>query len=269
MNAAVNPSSAPAAPRWPRVMREQFRTTGLAVRGEVLLVSTLLAVVTLLTLSYHARGEASGNFKLTDTGILAVVLGLFAPMAVWKGEAPARRSYLWAMPLDRSRHTLVKVFSGWAWLMALVAMLLLWELATPLLTGGGVGSGVGAPHGFDLTLGGQPWMWLVPFTGATVASLAGSVVVISSDHPWRWFAGATLGVLLASLANVVAVPRILFLTLFGRYGLQALLTGTADRVTAAGAELVPDPRGWAVATLIWTGLALGGVLVAAHRYQER
>jgi hypothetical protein len=64
----------------------------------------------------------------------------------------------------------------------------------------------------------------------------------------------------------------------GAFGWEMLITGSADSLSlvtapsgARGEVWLDLPRRdrWSATTLLWTGAALAGVLLAARRYQER
>lgn len=282
-----------AAPRWAAVLRQQLRATGAAVRREAAVAALLLLALSLPVVLTHARTPGSAtDMQFAEVMLLAVLVGLFAPMAVWKGEEPSRRSYLWAMPVERSRHTLVKVLAGWAWLMAGVAAYVLWAVLVARLTRGELSLGDTRLPLHPLPEGGVPgpgdvfvhrwpvqgWQWLVPFVAATVAYLLGSIVVLASDHPWRWFAGITGAAVLVMGLGTAGAQQALTGLVEGRYGLELLATGGYSREvpvpTPAGGVahagvFVPAPGAWRTAALLWTALALAGLLAAAFRRQER
>lgn len=256
-------------PRAAAVLREQFHAVGVAARAEMMVAGVLMLGVTVLMVLYHVNW-GSGGFEMLDMRMPLVGLGLFAPLAVWRNEAPSRRGYLWALPVARSRNTLARLLGGWTWVMLVSAGLMLWTLGATLVANGGLDNGVAAPHG-------QPWMWLLPFTGATVAYLLGSAIVLATDHPWRWTAsGIFIFAVLLQLTEAMRNPwleRLLGSVLSGRYGLISVATGTVGVRTraASGAidfRMVPDQQAWVIATLIWGAVALVAVLAAAHRYQE-
>jgi hypothetical protein len=286
----VNTTSLHPPPRFGAALAEQLRAVGLAVRGEIAVAALLMAATSALLLAV-ADGA---DFDLVDMVWPTLILGFFAPMGVWKGEGPSRRAYLRSMPVPRGRHTLAKVFGGWAWLMGLCGLYLLWALSIPLLTGGHIVLGpewervalAGRPAGSlvrDLTLHGHPWMWLVPFTGATIAYLFGSVAALAAEHPWRWFAGLALTTILVGTLSDASVsgPVGSFVyayedALFGRYGLWTLARGTAIEVfhVRDGDEIerirksVPHLGAWLTATALWGSAAVAGVLAAALRHRD-
>jgi hypothetical protein len=282
-------------PRWGSVAREQLRTVGLAVRREMIAGLCILVALALPALAAHLRTPApTSDLQFAGMMKIVVIVGVFGPIAVWKGEEPARRGYLWTQPVDRSRHSLLKVFGGWAWVMVAVAVFLLIVAGVAWLTGGelslgetrvlrGALSPEATPTPADFFTHRWPvpaWLSVVPFVAATAMYLLCSIVVLSSSHPWRWFAGLLLGfIFLAALGEAgVGAGKWVARSFFeGRYGLEVLTTGSSSHMTRIAAPgggqvltlvHVPRPGAWATAAALWTGLGLGGVLVAARRYIE-
>ena len=291
--AAVDGPAPHPAPRWGAVVREQLRTVGTAVRLELTVAGLLLMAFSLPLLFLHGMTpghRTDGQFP--EMMLLVVVLGLFAPMAVWKGEQPSRRAYLWALPVERSRHTLVKVLAGWAWLMAVVGAYVLWALAIARATGGELSMGPTQfplrplPPGAEFRAADYfthpwpvpGWAWLVPFASSTAMYLLGSIVVLATDHPWRWYAGLVLGWMLAVGMGIDWGAEAARGLTEGRYGLEVLTTGGEARdvivANPAGGRIrtmtyAPLPAAWRVAALLWMGTGLAGTLAAAFRRQER
>lgn len=269
---AASTLSIPVAPGWAGVAAGEIRAVGLMVRRELLAAGLLMAAVTVIAVTLWLSGNGGTDLNLVDMAFPAILLGVFAPMAVWKDEAPARRGYFWSMPVARGRYTLVRVSAGWAWLMALVAAYLAWAAGATLLTGGEFLVGgewaqveiraelPPEQRIVPMSLGENPWMWLVPFAGATALYLAGSIVVVLSDHPWRWYAAfAVLSFVLLEVAvgaRIRWLMEVLAAVVVGRFGLVTLLTG------------MPSAEAWAPTALLWTALALAGLLVASTRYRE-
>lgn len=275
MEAGADPAVFHPAPGWGAVLREQVRAVGQAVRLELLAAMGLMAAMTLVMVIDRATGGGEAHFTLVDMVWPVVLVAVFAPWAVWKGDTPSRRAYLWAMPVDRARGSLAKVLGGAAWLTVGVAGFLAWAVAASLLTGGRIGSGLQSVPGADVTLSGNPWMWLVPFAAALAAYLAGSAVALLSDHAWRWYAGLTFaGVLLLDFADETpALGRLVGAVLGGRHGFVTLMTGSPSGPVVYGgpeaAAPVLDLGAWLVAVLLWVGPALALVILAARRHQER
>jgi len=284
-------------PRWSDVLREQFRAVGIALRPELLLLGALLAGLSALVMVIHLRNPQVTFDFVPGIAVPVMLLAILAPIGIWKGDEPGRRSYLWSMPVDRTRHTLAKLLGGWAWLMPLVAVYLLWGLGMTLATGGDV-----AVEGIRMATRELPpgvvatdadlyvlwwdipaWQWVTPFTGVTITYLLGSAVVIWSDHPWRWFAGFAFVVfvlvLLAEEGGLPGLEQALFaLTEGGRFGIESALLGTRnveETIVTPGGRSVDVVRSlaflrdWAIAMPLWLGLGAVAAGLAAYRHQER
>ncbi|HET7321872.1 MAG TPA: hypothetical protein VFI96_05195, partial [Longimicrobiaceae bacterium] len=89
-------------PSWSVVAKEEFGALGIGLRREMQLFAAALIVFAALILIGWARnagGGARAGF-VPGYGIVAPILliGLFAPLAIWKGDTPAQRGYFWSMP---------------------------------------------------------------------------------------------------------------------------------------------------------------------------
>jgi hypothetical protein len=253
------------------VARAELRTAGEAIRRESAVVAVVIGVFTLLTVVFAIQGAFTEPFALADMTLPLTLLALLAPVGMWKGELPTP-SYRRSMPLDRPRHTLLKVLGGWAWLMVFVAAYLLWMVALNTLAAGEMPVGAEwaqsatrrhLPPGtriVKLMVADHPWMWMVPFASATFCYLLGSAVVLSSRHPWRWLVGTVFGWF--AVGQFVTAGKIEWLAsarfslLAGRFGLIPLFTG------------YPGAGAWIGSTLLWTALAAAGVAAAAYRYRD-
>jgi hypothetical protein len=282
-------------PRSRAVVAEQFRAVGIALRYEWILFFLGLAFLSLLfTLNEIREGrnpDVRSAFSLTaGISVPIALLGLFAPMSVWKSEGPDRRGYHWAMPVRRTQHTIAKSFAGWGWLMLLVAIVLLWGAITARATGGGIGvwsqrvaspGQGGAIQAYRIIQHEMAtWQWLVPFTAVTISYLVGSIIVLASDHPWIWLAGITVGLfILGSTLSAAGLEDALeyFHTLIiGHYGLWGAISGTKQIVseltlndrTFTSSHGVPDLSSWLASTAIWMTAAAAGFLWAANRHPE-
>ncbi|HEU0012063.1 MAG TPA: hypothetical protein VFQ45_00180 [Longimicrobium sp.] len=290
MSTAAITMDAPASPRapaWGAIAAEQVRAVGLGLRVELTLLALFLAGLTvLLNVTAYRTGERI-NTDIPNVAIPLFMLALAAPLAIWKGEEPARRGYLWAMPVPRVEHSLAKVFAGWVWVMGIVVVMLLWVLAMAWATGGdlrldrSLGMLDGMPRGARVVapaMEGYPWMWLVPFTGATVAYLAGSILALASNYPWRWIAGGVFAFMMTAMLMEMGGLMIEELVEDVFRAAATVMLGTSDTVVsyvdARGAPLraiqsAPDAARWAVSSLVALALALAGVLAAARRGEER
>jgi hypothetical protein len=287
-----------STPARAEVAREQLRSVGLAVRRTALLAGMLLLGVTALLLYGYIRAEQDprSNFSfpfVPEVGFPLAMLALFLPMVVWKGEDPANRSYLWALPVERGWHQLAKNGSGWVWLMVAMAALLLWGLFMATVTGGDI-----AVKDYSQFIGEDMrsaqrgdwrriveqvpgWQWAVPFTAATIMYLIGSAVVLASNHPWRWYVGVVFGFMVLSavleITDWTAGERVMEAFFDGRYGLQTVLSGEANTtgtyLSRAGEARTwnadrPALDAWLIATALWMGVAGAGVWIAARFHRE-
>jgi hypothetical protein len=289
-------------PRTRDVLREQISAVGLALRTPATAAAALLAVATVLVIGERITGGGPVDFA-PELSMVPGVLGALFPIGVWKGEKRFGASLLWTLPVDRRRHALAKVCAGWMWLMALVAMLILWFLVMALFTGGNIlgdqviqllpSATVPAPGTLDPSMlrtihwAPQPLLWLVPFTAATGTYLLASAFALGTRHPIRWLAGIFIGTLLLSAGGAAAhvdslrlgPSRLLEIVHEGRYGLDALFTARSESLstlaTLSNGRTVnvwrglPDLGQWAAATLLWTSIGLLTLWAAASRHGER
>lgn len=287
---AAATTAARAMPRWRAVLAEQLRRVGLSVRREAQLATGFLLLFgTLPVMLAHWRVPSHrSDLQFDELMLVAALLGVFAPLAVWKGEEPSRRAYFWTLPVGRSRHSLLRVLAGWMWTMAAVAAIVLWVVLLARATDGALSNGdafvplrplaedaAWHPRNYFHHPWPVPhWQWLVPFTGATAAYLVGSVVALASDHPWRWYAGSVLVFLLLVSADTRWSRTAADALLESRYGLETLLTGSEPapvHVTTPEGHVVrhqvlqPLPARWAGATTLWIAVGGIGVVLAARR----
>jgi hypothetical protein len=291
-----------ATPGLRAVLAAQIRAIGFMLRRPVIVGGVLLALAMLL-ITVELRGTGKMVNFHPEQYVLPGLLGLLLPLAVWKGEDRFAAAFLWTLPVERRSHVLLKVLAGWVWLMAAVALAVLWILALALFSGGTVlgeelrqtlpaySREFTGP--FDPSAVQQVWwtprplLWLVPFTAATVTYLLASAIAVGLRQPLRWIAGGVFGFFLlvaiaetADAARVIeGADRVLDALLNGRYGIHALLTARTESLQVAatlttGERLVvwrafPDPGEWVVATLFWTGGSLAALWAAASRHRER
>jgi hypothetical protein len=285
------------------VLRGQFLAVGVGLRRELTVAAALILGVTVIALITIAIEPDGGTLMLSPDGAGFALgwIGLFAPLAVWKGEGPTSRGYLWSLPVPRPRHTLVKVFAGWAWLMITIALFLAFIALQTWISGGSPGidelrfvpvEGVtlsdGTRAAVDPSLLREvrwmtpAWQWAVPFLAPSIMYLIGTVAALLSDHPWRWFAGVAIGFgLVAVITEATSLHQVAELAeafMTGTYGLETLLTGSNEATirveTTAGADVhvwrnLAEARQWFTTALIWFVPACTGVIAAAHHYQER
>jgi hypothetical protein len=223
-------------PRWRDVVLEQVRIVGLSLRWEALIFAVVLGVGTLVIGSELITGGPA--FDSYETFPTALVAFLF-PFAVWKGDRRFGSSFLWTLPVDRRRLALAKVFAGWVWLMAALAIFASWLLALALLA-----------HA-TLALS----ILRIPLAATIAAYLFGSALVVGLRHPLRWLLGAAglfflLGMLRETLRH-------------GPYDINAFLisSGVVSMVEDAAAQ-------WAITTLLGLGAGLAALWAAISRHRE-
>jgi hypothetical protein len=264
-------------PRRDAVVREQLRTVGLSLRREGMLVAGGLGALSAWILSVHL-GRPWGGPRVSlvpDAMVPAVLLALFAALAVWKGEDPARRGYHWSMPVDHADHAMARTFSGWAWLVAAIGGYVAWLALMAVATGGEVGVETRG----EITDAVAGWRWLVPFGGATILYLFGTALALASRHPWRWLGGGAVGFVFlaawaASIGGHTPLHGLIETLWGGEYGLRTAITGLSPDGHSY------DPRGlfylgswglepvfgaWVSAAALWLAGALGAATLAAHR----
>jgi len=291
-----------ATPRLREVLRAQIRAVALSLRLPLQVTAALASVATVLVIGERVTGGGRVDFA-PELSMVPGVVGMLFPIGVWRGEDRFGSGFLWTLPVDRSRHALVKVTAGWACLMAAVAFFVIWFLLLALLTGGNI---LGAQTlqllpSADVPVAGTlaptmlravrwsptPLLWLVPFTAATGMYVLSSALALATRYPWRWLIGLFLAALLASAigsAGHVDWLRLGLARVFksfheGTYGLDALLSARAESLktlaTLSNGETVnvwrglPDIGHWAAATLLWTGVGALTLAAALARHRER
>lgn len=246
-------------PRWSDVAREQMRAVELGLRREATLFLGLLTIFAVLGISTAIRHAGSANYHGNSSydpvaAIPIVLFALLIPLGVWREEGPARRAYHWVMPVGRIPHALAKLLSGWIWVMAAVAIYVLYVAWLTTLINAIVHAG--PPR--HVVPG---WQWAIPFTAGTVAYLLGSAAVIGSNHPIRWIGGLWIvyWMVIGSLESfgMMEARRVLLSILSGRYGMWVVLMGNGYGMGT-----------WVIATLLWGAIAAVLLGIALHRRPE-
>jgi hypothetical protein len=182
--------------------------------------------------------------------------------------------------------------------MVAVAVLLLWAVGVPILSGGDLVeprlflvAPFSDPRPLDPTslptlLWSIPWwLWLVPFPAATALYLFTSALFLATPRPGRWVAAAMLGffllILMTERANLTWLADITDAALVplvdGQYGLSTLVTGATSAVASVdlptGESMpmfvgVPTFGRWVVSAILWTGIGLATLGLAALRHRE-
>jgi hypothetical protein len=196
-------------PKWRDVVREQVRFVGLSLRREALVVAAVLAVGTLVIGSEIARGGP--GFDSAEPFPTAVIFFLY-PFAVWKGERRFGAAFLWTLPVERRGLALARVFAGFVWMLAALALFAAWLSALALLA-----------HAPPARI-----VLRIPFTATVACYLLGSALVVGLRHPLRWLlGGAGLLFLLATVGGGEHVLPHLPSFLWLGVGLAALLAAAS------------------------------------------
>ena len=234
-------------PRWRDVVLEQVRIVGLSLRPVALVVAVVLGVGTVMVLGDMLRGGP--GFDSRETFPTALISFLF-PFAVWRGERRFGPDFLWTLPVNRRRLALARVFAGWVWLMAALAVFVSWLLALALL----------APATPDYHV------LRIPFMATIAMYLFGSAIVLGLRHPLRWLFG-TAGVLflMGTLSDVLSQPD----DSEWRYVPGSGDFFSAVQHAAAVWHTLPDPVQSAITICLWLGAGLAALWIAASRHRER
>lgn len=233
------------APRWRDVVLEQIRIVGLSLRLAALIIGVVLAIATFL-IGVEIIGGGPG-FDSREIFPTAVISFLY-PFAVWRSNKRFGPAFLWTLPVDRRRLALAKVFAGWVWLMAALAVFVAWLFALGLLAG--------APPAMTVAR--------VPVIAAIATYLLGSALLLGLRHPLRWLLGA---------AGVLFLTGGLSQALEEFYGMESLLGSRSLFFAAEDAWrswlTLSDLGQWAITTFLSLGAGLAALWAAASRHVER
>jgi hypothetical protein len=274
---------------------EQVRTVALALTREAMLAGAALALICILSLMMAVRyGEEL--YLSPDLLQPTLMVALWLPYAVWKGDPIFGRAFLWTLPVRRQHAAAAKVLAGALWMT--IAMLVTWAALalTAVMSGGSVGveqvrlldTGGGLATATKLHWQTPLWAWMMPFGAALILYFASSAALLGLRHPIRWIVGTIVGttlliVLALSLAPHDTIDRVLQriddALWTGRLGFDHVLTGGEARlsriVDPPGKGVVrlwsgmPGVVNWAVATMIWLTGALLALALAIRRHWER
>jgi hypothetical protein len=218
------------------VVREQIRIVGLSLRRDALVVAAVLAVVSIIIAIDIAQGTAATWFDSDDWFPLGLV-AFFVPFAVWRSDRPFGPAFLWTLPVDSRRLAFAKVFAGWVWLMAALALFAGWQLTLALLSG----------------VRGAETVPLFSAVGVTGMYLLGSALVLGLRHPLRWLLGAAGVFFLLGFLNQ-------------RFDALAFVSAICGADTAP--QALPPLAGSAIAAVIWLGGGLAALSIAIARHRE-
>lgn len=267
----------PRRPSLLRVARNQFDLIDSSKRFPLLLAALAGAAAVGMRFQMNL---AEGVFPYAPLLIVSVVW----PLLVWRGEAPAQRTYHRTMPVNGIAHDLLKVAAGAVWLMLGIALILLVYLVTALLRDGAILL-------FELT----PVAYLNFFTGPLLIYLLVSIIPILSNKPIEWIIGLAVAFVAATLIFDIYMPGLFGITwryvvqdlalwdaLYRGYEIQywgGLVDGWADvgvRRLGAGVEYAGFARAadqargvYVRATIYWLSLALFLVWAACYISNRR
>ena len=208
---------------------------------------------------------ATGMVGLCTAFFIVCLYGFLSSFRVWRDTAPRQRAYHWSMPVERSRHDLIRVAAGGALLLVVVLIL---SLVTFL------GMFVGG-HAATLQL--VPAAFWVAFTVTPMLLyLLSTIAVLRSDRPALPILialGTLYGLFLMSLlpaGGALLWPLRLLFT--GPYSLTAAIVGPVLEMIQNGlpaeqarqiAESGLNTDAWPAAFTLWFALALASAIVAA------
>lgn len=264
---------------------------GLGVRLEALLLcGGALIFFGLLPVFEPIAVEMGPILNPADLGVVAMMLGMIAPLGVWKGELPHGDGQLWILPVDHTRHAQAKVLAGWVWLMVVtavgVASLLVFTVAMSGETGTSemrwlvtdlAAAQTGTGTGLEQTQWSIPaWLWLHPFAIVTYGYLATSAVLLCFRKPHYWIAGGWFTLLpigvLAETGQVDSLNRALDwfsvsmdrLVLAGTESARMSITLESGERIRAWTEFITF-ESWVAGFLPWLLGAMAITWVGTHR----
>ena len=231
-------------PRRRDVVLEQIRILGLALRPAGLVLAVVLAFGTVV-IGVDILGGGPG-FDSEDIFPTALVSLLF-PFAVWRGERRFGPAFLWTLPVDRRRLALARVFAGWVWFMAALAIFTSWLLVLALMAG----------------VGPEYHVRRIPLVETIAAYLFGSAFVLGLRHPLRWLLGAVGVAFLTGNLNQILERIYGVQSLFGSRGLYFAGQHSFDFW-----RTLPPLAQFAISSFLLLGLGLAALWAAVSRHRE-
>ena len=291
MNSPERPAGSFAA-----LLGSQLRTTALAIHREAALAAAALALTCLVSVTMAIRFNEPLN-ALPEILLAALPVALLLPWAVWRGDPPFGRAYLWTLPVQRQQAALAKIVAGALWLVLILLVASAALLAMAKATGGSVGLDevrLVGPFNSDPATAARvrwatpAWMWLVPFGAALIFYVASSAALLGLRYPLRWLGGLAVAVILVIVLALnmgdrnplyEGLGRLAETLVGGTFGLDFALTGgvasLSEDVDVRGPGSVdlwrglPSAGGWAAALALWLGAALLALALALRRHWER
>jgi hypothetical protein len=239
------------------VAAAQLRMVTLLQKRDLLALVAITVVMVGLSLWGQARMRpedgGSGTIPIfRGLSVPLALLGLFWPLSVWRADSPERRGYFWSLPVERRRHTSLRVGVGWVVLMG-VTLLIVMTAALSFLPS--------VIRFEDLRIDvRQVWE---PLATATLAYVIASTFAVLFESPVRWMIMGWVGVLGLYIVGEAA-------------DLDGLVEGVEDAVgslfIAIGGPVLADESvsDWARRYLVWLPVAAIALLSALlWRHDER
>ncbi len=291
-------------PRMGAVIREQFRATAHTLYIPALGAAGITAIVTALAFADFFSGRGGVEFA-PELSLVPALAGVLMAIIIWQRQKSFGSGYFWTLPVDRSKHAFAKVFAGWMILMIGAGLFLAWLLVLALITKGNItgdemikllpgnikpGDLIRALDPAVLTTVRwipKPAFWLMPFTAATGTYVITTAVALGLKHPVRWiiavvaaaFLITAIGQGIASDAFFERISPITRGVMYGRYGLDALLSGRNESLktvvaltngkTTSAWYAIPTVSDWIGGTLLWIGCGVIALMAALYRHREQ
>lgn len=208
---------------------------------------------------------ATGVVGLCTAFLIVCLYGFLASFRVWRDAAPRQRGYHWTLPVERSRHDLIRVVAGGALLLIVVAVLAAVTMLAMVIGGHAATLGL-APAAF----------WIAFMLVPLLLYLLSTIAVLRSDRPAMPILvalGSLYGMFLMTmlmagraliwpLRVVVTGPHSLTVAIAGPV-LELIRNGLPAELSRRIAESGLNTGAWPAALTLWFALALAGVIVAA------
>lgn len=155
--------------RFQDALRLQARYLWLS-RRPLWLLSGLISV---LYLAGWATGPTTRLIRASPIWLLCV--GPLWAFAVWHGEPPSRRQYMWSQPASRAHQSLARMLAGFGWLWAMLLGMLATGVVAAVMDGE-----LDQLAAISLT----GWTSLV--VAVSMGYLATSCVTMAFENPFHW-----------------------------------------------------------------------------------
>ena len=243
-----------------RAFRAQLR---LVARRRFEIVAATLVVaasVAVLASDVFARAPITLSQASAAFWSIGVLIALFWSFGVtWREEGPSDRAYHWTLPVDRSRHQLLRTAAGWVTLVGVLGVGLLAGWIGGALVQGGMSVG-------------RPQVLAAVLPAATVLYLVGGLFSLTTDRPlvWLFVTYVTIGGAraLGALAGWPWLERVVEeVILAGPLSLTAATVapgGVAGELGGSGAAGAP----W-LAVALWLAVTVALTVLASRLHLER